>query len=77
MVEEPPPAARFFVFVVAIVLFALAGVVHMNAGPAYLWGTAILAAIGAIYLGLFLFGSTRACYNAALCLTLGATPWEW
>lgn len=76
MVEDPPPAARFFVLVVAVVLYSLAALIHWNAGPDYLWGTAILASIGTIYLALFLFASTRACYNAAQVLTLGSWPWE-
>ena len=76
MVDDPPPASRFFVLAISVVLLASAGVLHLAAGPDYLWGTAILGTIGAVYLALFLFASTRVCYNAAMCLSLGLPWWE-
>jgi len=61
MAEDPLPRARFFTLVVASFLYASAALVHLAAGPDYLWGTGILATLGTLYLGLFLFGSAAAC----------------
>lgn len=57
--------------VLAIVCFAAGGIVSLHPSPRHWVGMAILGLAGMIFLGLFLFGSARACQKAALLLTLG------
>jgi hypothetical protein len=75
--DQPPPteAARFFVLAFGLVCFAIAGVLYVAAGPEYLVGVGVISAIGAIYMGLFVFASTAACQSAALLLTFGTWGW--
>jgi hypothetical protein len=64
-------AARFFALVFGLVCVALAGVVYVAAGPEYLIGVGVLAAIGVTYVGFFVFATARVCATAVGILTLG------
>jgi hypothetical protein len=62
-------AARFFVFVIAVVAYSLAALVYFSRSGEYLWGVALLVLLGTLYLGLCMFGSTAACQAAILRMT--------
>ena len=72
---EPTEAARFLALVFGLVCVALAGVIYTIAGPGYLIGVGVMAAVGLTYVGLFVFASTRTCQIAVLFLTFGFVPW--
>jgi hypothetical protein len=77
-VDDPAPpteAARFLVLVVGLVCVALAGVVYTIGTAGYLLGVAILLGIAAIYIGLFIFASTKTCQSSLWFLTLGGMAW--
>ena len=64
-------AAKFFALAFGLVCVGLAGIVYVAAGPSYLIGAGVLAAIGTVYVGLFVFASAEACATAVAILTLG------
>ena len=65
---------QWFVLVIAAVTYGLAAIVYFQAPADYVVGVIALAAVGTVFLGLFLFGSTRACEAAATILSLGWWP---
>jgi hypothetical protein len=62
--------ARYLVLAVTACLYVAAGFVYLKWAPDFLWGVGILAAVGTVYLGLYLFGSEKACEKS-----LGFLAW--